>query len=247
MPKFSVPEFPLPPRDTRNHDDAAFIDSAIYNLSRISQVVQFSPAMHIVDIGCASGRLSLPLLTYLNEAEGGSYMGLDVDPRGPEWATANITPRYPHFEYRSIDVHNDYMNAQGRIQPQDFKFPIQNDWADLVILHSVFTHMRDAGIRGYVKEISRMLRPGGYLYFTLFLFDSDAKKQCDNGTASWVFPHEEQGVLLHRLDRPEWAVAISEGLFTSLATEYALTLHTLIRGPWRDGVQGGQDVAYFTK
>jgi len=244
---FSVPQLSLPPAEIRNHDDATYVDSARYNISRIAQVARLSPAMRVVDIGCAAGRLSLPLLTFLDAKMGGSYVGFDVNPSGPAWASDNITPHFPNFRYHHVDVHNDYMNGGGRTQPQDFQFPVQSDWADLVILHSVFTHMREAGIRGYTREIVRMLRPGGYLYFTLFLFDGEAKLQSDKGTAAWKFPHQEAGVYLHRLDKPEWAVAVGEPLFSSLGSDYRLQLQQLIRGDWRKGNPGGQDIAFFKK
>ena len=107
--------------------------------------------------------------------------------------------------------------------------------------------MREPGIRGYIKELVRMLQKDGHLYFTFFLYDAEARQRSEYGESTWNFPYQEQGVFLHREDQPEWAVAISESLFVSLTADYGLTVHKIIRGPWRNGVKGGQDIAFFTK
>ncbi len=88
-----------------------------------------------------------------------------------------------------------------------------------------------------------MLRPDGALYVTMFLWDREASEAVNEGSAAWSFPHQEHGVRLQRLDKPEWAVAVTEPLFASLTRDYGLSISRFHRGVWRQGKKGGQDFA----
>jgi ubiquinone/menaquinone biosynthesis C-methylase UbiE len=53
------------------------------------------------------------------------------------------------------------------------RLPISDKSVDRIILWSVFTHMFRADISHYLKEFSRVLRPGGFVFATCFIVDDD--------------------------------------------------------------------------
>ena len=54
------------------------------------------PDHHVIDIGCGSGRLALPLTNFLRR---GRYEGFDIDPDMIAWCRRSITPRHPDFGF----------------------------------------------------------------------------------------------------------------------------------------------------
>ena len=50
------------------------------------------PSHRMLDIGCGIGRKTLPLLTYLDPAQG-RYEGVNIFKSGIEWCQKQITPR----------------------------------------------------------------------------------------------------------------------------------------------------------
>jgi|GEM_PF-2712496 len=242
-----IPEIKLPPRNMRNHNDDLYLKSAIDNIETLDKLIGITPTDHIIDIGCAAGRLSLPLINRLDPERGGSYRGVDIKSHCINWAKEHIQEQWPHMVFEQIDVKSEYMNPAGKIDPGAQKFTIGNDWANLIILHSVFTHMREPGIRAYMAEAFRMLQSGGHLFFSLFEWNKAAAEAVKSGTASWCFPHREGRVRLEKLEKPELAVAITEELLRDLIREYDfISIHSH-RGRWREGIPGGQDFAIFSK
>ena len=59
----------------------------------------------------------------------------------------------------------------------------------LVILTSVFTHMLPDEVENYLKEIARVLKPGGLCFSTFFLINEESKKGLANNT-DFHFPYD---------------------------------------------------------
>jgi ubiquinone/menaquinone biosynthesis C-methylase UbiE len=64
----------------------------------------------VLDVGCGSGRMALPLTKYL--ADSARYEGFDIDKNCIQWCQENITTRYPNF-YVPACLH-----FQQILQPQ---------------------------------------------------------------------------------------------------------------------------------
>ena len=121
---------------------------------------------HVLDIGCGWGVLALGLVNLIEDS--GSYLGLDIQRDAIAWAQKNIAPLNPTFSFKHIDVTNSAYNPKGGVQAEEAHLPIENDSVDLVVLSSVFTHMRREGIERYLKEIRRVLAQGGIVAFSYF-------------------------------------------------------------------------------
>lgn len=78
---------------------------------------------HVLDIGCGSGRMALPLTNYLTDE--GHYEGLDVVPEAIEWDKQYITSQFPNFNFTLANVYNNYYIKQQKQRHQNTNFLIQ--------------------------------------------------------------------------------------------------------------------------
>lgn len=239
--RFPVPDVPLPPEAFRNQDDAVYANMARYNVRVLSEHFPLRPDMHIVDVGCSAGRLALPFLNFLDPAKGAAYIGFDVCRAPIEWATANITSRWPHFTFESIDVQNSLFNPLGRSTASIGRFPVPDSFADVVIVHAVFTHLLESAVSRYLEEIARVLAPNGHAYISAFLWNADAESAVAAGSSGWAFAHIEGSIRAQHSERPEIAIAIREDFLRAEIAKNHLELVTTYYGKWREGPQHAQD------
>ncbi len=120
----------------------------------------------VLDIGCGWGVLALGLVNVIEEP--GSYLGLDVQKKAIAWAQKNIAPLNDRLSFVQLDIANTMYNPKGAIQLDQVQLPIEDDSVDLIVLSSVFTHMRREGIESYLREFRRILDKGGILAFSYF-------------------------------------------------------------------------------
>ncbi len=98
-------------------------------------------SLHILDVGCATGRL----LLHLAEAGARYLYGTDLAPEIIEVARGKLHPRYPAVELHVADVEDT--------------LPWEDQRFDVATLTAVFHHFyRPADA---LKEIHRVLRPEG--------------------------------------------------------------------------------------
>jgi SAM-dependent methyltransferase len=145
------------------------------------------PSDTVLDIGCGIGRMEIPLIKYLDS---GYLYGFDIDQTGINWCKKNISRRFPNFHFQHIDIFNKYYNKKGILQAEYFKFPYENNKFDFIFATSVFTHMLPDQIKQYLKEISRVVKPGGKCFLTWFSIDAEAQQNMSNGTASCDFKYQ---------------------------------------------------------
>jgi SAM-dependent methyltransferase len=93
---------------------------------------------HVLDVGCGIGRLARTLTDVLDPAAGGAYGGFDPVAPAVAWCAA----RYPApFRFVHADLRNDLYNPDGVVRAADYRFPVDDGWATLVVATSVFTHL----------------------------------------------------------------------------------------------------------
>lgn len=121
----------------------------------------------VLDFGCGCGRIARQLIQ--QEARPERYLGIDLHRGMVRWCQENLAPRAPGFEFRHHDVHNLGFNP-GIEKPRTAPFPAEDGAFTLVIAWSVFTHLVQAQVGDYLREIARVLAPEGILTSTWFLY-----------------------------------------------------------------------------
>ncbi len=103
----------------------------------------------VVDVGCGSGRLALPL----SIMPGVSYLGTDLVPELLAHA-------------RRITARSDWRFERAK----GLTIPCRDGTADFVCFFSVLTHLRHEDSFRYLSEAKRALKPGGKIVFSFLEF-----------------------------------------------------------------------------
>lgn len=106
-----------------------------------------SDGMHLVDLGCGSGRLASALHTDMKI----SYVGIDIVKKLLDYAKSKA-PQYEFICHRELSIPQDDVSA------------------DMVCAFSLFTHLLHAETYLYLEECRRILKPEGKLVFSFLEF-----------------------------------------------------------------------------
>jgi SAM-dependent methyltransferase len=159
----AAPSFPLPPDElidrvvsgfTNEHAEghrALFLETgqaSLTDLERALTAVGESLAAHkrILEFGCGCGRI----LRWMEElSRASTLVGTDIDARAIEWASTNLP-------FARFDVNDGLPPTRYR----DGEF-------DLILNHSVFTHLDERYQDLWLAELQRITAPGGLLVLSI--------------------------------------------------------------------------------
>lgn len=98
----------------------------------------------VLDFGCGVGRI----MRNWSSTRGPAFHGTDYNPQLIEWCRE-------HLKFAQFDVNT----LSGKLPYADATF-------DFIYVYSVFTHLNEELQFFWIGELSRILKPGGYIYFT---------------------------------------------------------------------------------
>ena len=206
---------------------------------------QLTPSSTVLDIGCGVGKHAIHFATFLTAP--GRYEGFDVEPKGIEWCQSAITPLYPHIRFRHVDVRSELYSPQSDGEAAAFRFPYEDAAFDLVFLASVFSHMFFDDVTNYVREIARVLKPGGRMLATGYFIGEVKKQGIAAGTSAFTFSIEHKGSRIELLDPPEAAVAQDRPKFRAMLEAEGLPIEEIRNGRWHDRNVQDQDFVIARK
>jgi SAM-dependent methyltransferase len=202
------------------------------------------PHHRVLDVGCGIGRLAVPLTAYLSPA--GGYEGFDIMPVAIRWCQ-RITRAFPNFRFQLADVHSDRYHPRGQVEARDYRFPYPGESFDFVALGSVFSHMLPADLSNYLREIARVLRPGGRAVVSCYLLNDDKRRAIAAGRGAFSFAHPGPGYWAEFPDLPEAAVAYEEDWMLALYAASGLKVVDNQPGVWATQPIQGQDMIISQK
>lgn len=210
----------------------AISDMHIHN---VNAACGFRSDLNVMEIGCGIGRDAIPLTSIIGEH--GRYVGTDVIYDSVLWCSHNISQRHPNFTFIHQDIHDALHNPSGTATLEKTDLPMDDDWADLIVLQSVFTHMLSNGVVHYLAEFARILRKGGLVYATVFLVNDeilDVARRTNLTPWNLRFEHmASDGVFINDPKHPTGAVAYREDVLRTLIDRAGLKLVGPIRlGAW---------------
>jgi ubiquinone/menaquinone biosynthesis C-methylase UbiE len=155
------------------------------------------PGTNLLDVGCGCGRVA----RYLVDEELEGYLGFDRHPGMIQWCEDHITSLKSSFQFEFFDLRSGYVTIDGHcgsLEPSEFRFPFADNRFESALLASVFTHMPINQIDQYLKELARVVGPGGKLLTSVFLAEDE--------------PHDNQ--IDFWLDSEEWIRAVERHGFS---------------------------------
>jgi SAM-dependent methyltransferase len=151
----AVDGFPMPPAEliylvTGQFDAEAFYQNGVVGATCIEemidrQLVDMDAFGAILDFGCGCGRV----MRQWKKLHRAKLYGIDYNPRLVHWCRNNL----PFARFG--------VNKSGT--PLTFA----DETFDFIYSISVFTHLTESDQRFWMGELTRVLRPGGYLLFTV--------------------------------------------------------------------------------
>ena len=156
--------------DTRleygNPDEEAFWEGGESAVKQLLDLlgVEIEPHHHVVDLGCGIGRLTRALAVRAERV-----VGIDV--------SSEMLARARQLNPQLTNV--DWVQGDGQTLA-----PLGDASTDVCVSHVVLRHIPDPAISlGYVREIGRVLRPGG---FAVLEFSNDPREHVVPPTRPWT-------------------------------------------------------------
>lgn len=218
----------LPPLHLRRYVGplSSFESSGAEFMSYLRSLAELRVDERVLDVGCGCGQMALHLKDYLDE--GGGYVGVDIHQASIRWCQRKIARRYKNFQFAHIDVRNLAYNPNATQRAEAYVFPFADRSFDLILLKSVFTHMRPPEVSNYLGEVSRLLKDDGRCLATFFLLNDEQAALVNDlafnyGEGEWRYVHQHS---------PESAVAYDESFVMQLLEKYGLVVKKKIYGRW---------------
>ena len=174
----------------------------------------------VLDFGCGCGRVARQLIQQRPRPK--RYVGLDLHSGMVSWCNTNLASHAPGFEFHHHDVFYNAFNP-GDAKPLHAPLPVADDEFTLVVGLSVFTHLTQVQAEAYLKELSRVLAPGGILLSTWFVFDK----------GDFPMMQEDQNTLFINEYDVRNAVIYDRAWIRQAAADVGLVLHDVIAPPIR--------------
>jgi SAM-dependent methyltransferase len=113
----------------------------------------------VLDVGCGCGKMARTLVYHPYILR---YIGFDVIRENINWCEHSIVPLSKgRFEFHYLDVFSRAYNPAGNIKATDVVFPVVDGAVDFAIAGSLFTHLLQEDAKHYLREVRRVLAPGG--------------------------------------------------------------------------------------
>jgi len=186
----------------------------------------------LLDVGCGVGRLPIGLLDATDYA--GRYVGFDVSNKHVRWARRNLTPIAPTFKFRTVDVHNARYNPEGQVAGSSARFPVRSDSFDVACLFSIFTHFEASDIASYLHELNRVLKPGGRVIATWFLWEQSRRHDVESGAYPMLHQRDAETLYADEGD-PLWAIAHHLDRVRAMVADAGLLIEHIELGTWARG------------
>ncbi len=238
---------PLTPPRKLLHGTGGGLDIGDAYLRHFRELAGLTPHESVLDVGCGVGRMALPLTKYLSTP--GRYEGFDVVRANAAWCRDAITPRFPNFRFRHVDVFNRLYNARGKLAGDTYRFPHADASFDFAFLTSVFTHLLPPDAAHYLAELGRVLRPGGRCLATFFLVNPESAALVDAGRGLFRLHPTGGPYRVSDPAAPEFCVALEEPFVAAAARAAGFTHVEPHYGTWCGRPAGAdfQDIVVLRK
>ncbi len=239
---------PLPPQElidwVGGGDAHVFQTVGLLNFWQLVVYARLQSDQRVLEPGCGCGRNARYLAPFLSRERGG-YEGFDLHRPSIDWASDHVSRRYPNVRFGFADIRNTNYNPNGSLFDADYLFPYESGTFDVVFLPSVFTHLTRPGFEHYVREIARVLVPGGRLLSWHFLLDDVTRERVRAGASALPLEEFDEVSWAMERDNPCAAIAFEDAFVLETLASSGLQPQFVAHGTWSgrvpDGLVDAQD------
>ncbi len=141
---------------------SAFEDSCRNLVTGLKEHEMLNEGDRVLEVDCACGGFARMLV----DERIGSYAGFDARPEMIEWCAHEITRRDPRFDFTYFDA--GVGAVEGSVEGRPYGWPYESDSIDVAVLESVCQTVSFEQTTAYLKELQRVLAPGGRAVLNVF-------------------------------------------------------------------------------
>lgn len=127
-------------------DESAVIATGARSAKQVQAALNLGPNSHVLEIGCGVARIGLPLSERV-----GYWVGVDISENMVEVAKKRLAER----GRKNVDAYAIFRPS----------LPFSDATFDAIYSIAVFIHMDKEDFFLYLREIARVLKPGGKVFF----------------------------------------------------------------------------------
>lgn len=163
-----IDELVVPSELCRNAsgDPVAVVDAAVWMIGHLCEHIGVRDLgdLDVLDFGCGV-RFTQAFLNRGVPIK--QYVGVDVSRNVIDFLRSNVAD--PRFAFFHLDAQNDLYNPAGQPLATMTLPELEGRQFDVICLFSVFTHLAPDDYVAMLKLLRRFVRPGGRLFYTLFV------------------------------------------------------------------------------
>jgi len=221
--------FSLPYLQRRNRPYTSYLKlgDQVFDLIRVHTKNQYLRPHDILDIGCGDGRVAN---AFRKNNPNLNYIGMDIYKNWIE-SLNKLYQDCTEYQFIHSNIFNEMYNKSGVERAEEYTFPFEDNKFDLIILNSVFTHMRPLDINRYLSEINRLLKNDGVVWCTFMILTDDHHAKFPN--AEFDHKYDMGDYKSTRKDIPEYNIAFDENKLKNMINQH-LKIDKIIYGWWRN-------------
>ena len=181
----------------------------------------------VLDVGCGCGSMAVEFQRMLGRS--GTYVGFDVHGPSIRWCKKRFATD-SRFRFELAVLSTAWSDGPNRAV--EYRFPLNDGSAGFVLVKSVFTHLLERESQRYLREIRRVLQPGGAALLTAFLLEEGGVVPQAFRPPELTFPYGAHPLWWRVKSRPVAAVAYEKTYFLGMVEAANLRVERLIRGSW---------------
>lgn len=126
----------------------------------------------VVDVGCGNGRNIIQLCSEYNM----KGLGFDISGIAVEQArktVESLAKNHPDPENPAYMIEGKKIDVEFKTQSASDPIPLEDQSVDVVIDMMTSHYLRRADREKYIQELTRVMKPYGWLFFKTFIIDGD--------------------------------------------------------------------------